>query len=517
MSSRYNRYLLSTCLSLAALAVCVPKIANAGFEWTPPEKVDPPVEIVPVPDMNMPVPPAPVEGKAIDETNGELGAIDELEEEPAIEVIVVDDDSVDDDLSSPTIASEKVVENSIAVEDSKADAKEDIIVIVVEEDNESSNISSDMSKVEADDVEDVKTVTATTKEAQSKAFDADDGVAENDHNSENVVIEVDDVEVMEPPAKNVKSSLTINPYPLGEDFVEESKEEVINWNVPESYEIIEGFGKDMPLALALRQIVPAKYAFSFGSGVNPGARVSWQGGKPWNEVLADATSKIGVKSAIKGKKILLSVDESFVPVSKEDDAKKVEHKKVNISKADNNNMNNVVNAKEGGGGDDSLLVVDDTKSLEKTIENDGKEKSLHEGAEVEKTKEDIDIQTTSSPEGEMNDALREVYGDSSPKFEGDIFDNSSMDLDETIDSNDDNNNEMVEDLIDPVDIVKGNGGDNEDEVAEPAFDAVELSPDNENVNDVVIDRENIMDPGENESVQPNILEEEGVLIEQKKN
>ena len=421
MSSRYNRYLLSTCLSLAALAVCVPKIANAGFEWTPPEKVDPPVEIVPVPDMNMPVPPAPVEGKAIDETNGELGAIDELEEEPAIEVIVVDDDSVDD------------------------------------------------------------------------------------------------VEVMEPPAKNVKSSLTINPYPLGEDFVEESKEEVINWNVPESYEIIEGFGKDMPLALALRQIVPAKYAFSFGSGVNPGARVSWQGGKPWNEVLADATSKIGVKSAIKGKKILLSVDESFVPVSKEDDAKKVEHKKVNISKADNNNMNNVVNAKEGGGGDDSLLVVDDTKSLEKTIENDGKEKSLHEGAEVEKTKEDIDIQTTSSPEGEMNDALREVYGDSSPKFEGDIFDNSSMDLDETIDSNDDNNNEMVEDLIDPVDIVKGNGGDNEDEVAEPAFDAVELSPDNENVNDVVIDRENIMDPGENESVQPNILEEEGVLIEKKKN
>ena len=45
---------------------------------------------------------------------------------------------------------------------------------------------------------------------------------------------------------------------------------------------VVGFGTDMPLALALRQIVPADYAFSFGENVNPGYRVSWSGGKAWD-------------------------------------------------------------------------------------------------------------------------------------------------------------------------------------------------------------------------------------------
>ena len=43
----------------------------------------------------------------------------------------------------------------------------------------------------------------------------------------------------------------------------------------------------MPMALALRQIVPPHYAFSFGEGVNPGYRVSWTGDKPWNQIVHD--------------------------------------------------------------------------------------------------------------------------------------------------------------------------------------------------------------------------------------
>ena len=54
------------------------------------------------------------------------------------------------------------------------------------------------------------------------------------------------------------------------------------------YAMAYGFGKDMPLALALRQIVPATYAFSFDPAVEIGTRVSWQGGEAWNVVLKKA-------------------------------------------------------------------------------------------------------------------------------------------------------------------------------------------------------------------------------------
>jgi Toxin co-regulated pilus biosynthesis protein Q len=53
---------------------------------------------------------------------------------------------------------------------------------------------------------------------------------------------------------------------------------------------LEGFGNDVPLAIALQQIAPAGYRFSFGAGVNPGTNVSWKGGKPWEQVLQDTLS-----------------------------------------------------------------------------------------------------------------------------------------------------------------------------------------------------------------------------------
>ena len=38
MSSRYRRFLLSTCLPAMAVALCASAPSFAGFEWTPPEK-----------------------------------------------------------------------------------------------------------------------------------------------------------------------------------------------------------------------------------------------------------------------------------------------------------------------------------------------------------------------------------------------------------------------------------------------------------------------------------------------
>lgn len=59
-------------------------------------------------------------------------------------------------------------------------------------------------------------------------------------------------------------------------------------------EEISGFGSDLPLVIALQQVVPAGYQFSFSSGANPGTLVSWEGGKPWKTVLSDMLASQGL-------------------------------------------------------------------------------------------------------------------------------------------------------------------------------------------------------------------------------
>ena len=74
----------------------------------------------------------------------------------------------------------------------------------------------------------------------------------------------------------------------------------------QNYNVVEGFGNDIPLAMALRQVVPANYAFSFDDTVNPGAKVSWNGGKPWNLVVNDMVAPLGVNARISGNAVSLS-------------------------------------------------------------------------------------------------------------------------------------------------------------------------------------------------------------------
>ncbi len=73
----------------------------------------------------------------------------------------------------------------------------------------------------------------------------------------------------------------------------------------ESIQDAVGFGTDIPLALALQQIAPAGYAFSFGKDINPGAKVSWTGGKAWTEVLRDMIAPLALQASVRGKAILI--------------------------------------------------------------------------------------------------------------------------------------------------------------------------------------------------------------------
>ncbi len=84
-------------------------------------------------------------------------------------------------------------------------------------------------------------------------------------------------------------------------------DEPVAVNASEEYEdMLQGFGNDLPLALAMRQIVPAKYAFSFSSDVNVGASVSWRGGKPWMSVLQETLKPLGLEAHLNGRTVLIS-------------------------------------------------------------------------------------------------------------------------------------------------------------------------------------------------------------------
>jgi hypothetical protein len=50
-------------------------------------------------------------------------------------------------------------------------------------------------------------------------------------------------------------------------------------------EIVKGFASQVPLGLALRQVLPSQYNFAVDQGVDVETLVSYKGGKPWNETL----------------------------------------------------------------------------------------------------------------------------------------------------------------------------------------------------------------------------------------
>ena len=55
-----------------------------------------------------------------------------------------------------------------------------------------------------------------------------------------------------------------------------------------------GFGRGVPLAFAVRQVVPTRVRVSYGSGVNTAQSVTWEGGKPWDDVLRAAVAPLGL-------------------------------------------------------------------------------------------------------------------------------------------------------------------------------------------------------------------------------
>jgi len=66
-----------------------------------------------------------------------------------------------------------------------------------------------------------------------------------------------------------------------------------------------GFGKDLPLALAISQLVPSDFTHRFDGDIDASVMVDWDGGKPWNVVLNDMLRAQNMTSEIKGNVVVI--------------------------------------------------------------------------------------------------------------------------------------------------------------------------------------------------------------------
>ena len=64
--------------------------------------------------------------------------------------------------------------------------------------------------------------------------------------------------------------------------------------------IADGFGKAVPLKMALLQILPPTMTAQFSQGVDAEQIVDWSGGKPWQAVLRDAVQPLHLRAAVNG-------------------------------------------------------------------------------------------------------------------------------------------------------------------------------------------------------------------------
>ncbi len=78
-----------------------------------------------------------------------------------------------------------------------------------------------------------------------------------------------------------------------------------NENERPAIDVVSGFGSDLPLVMALQQVIPSDYPFSLEDGVAPDTRVSWKGDRPWQQVLAEMLSPQGLGFRLQNKTVTI--------------------------------------------------------------------------------------------------------------------------------------------------------------------------------------------------------------------
>ncbi len=67
-----------------------------------------------------------------------------------------------------------------------------------------------------------------------------------------------------------------------------------------------GFGYDVPLDFAVQQVVPRFMTVDYDDTVDRQLPVTWQGGRPWPQVLQSVLRPVGLHMHIVGRKLLIA-------------------------------------------------------------------------------------------------------------------------------------------------------------------------------------------------------------------
>lgn len=76
--------------------------------------------------------------------------------------------------------------------------------------------------------------------------------------------------------------------------------------VPPAEPALSGFGDQVPLSFAVRQIVPPHFQVAYADAVQRDAPVDWKGGEPWRATLADAVRPLGLIVTVSGPKVTIA-------------------------------------------------------------------------------------------------------------------------------------------------------------------------------------------------------------------
>lgn len=284
MSLKYNRFLLNTCLPVVATLCLITAPALAGFEWTPPEQQQsqplPEADnsaVLPQPDSQMP--PVQPQPRVVD-TGAPVMKVKVIGETP--------EQAQKQEMLTPT-----PTQNNTPVMQ-----------------HQSAPIQNGLETSEQPQPEHQEPIvqTETKKDGLSiNPYPLKEGTEQTTKAAQPVLLPED-------PTEDVSAMDTLPTASAPEQTAGGSAH---------PFPVIEGFGTDMPLVIALTQIVPPDYAYSFGTGVNAGTLVSWEGGKPWNEVLASVIIPLGIDLKILGKTISLTSRNAppIMPVSSADEGK----------------------------------------------------------------------------------------------------------------------------------------------------------------------------------------------------
>jgi hypothetical protein len=102
-----------------------------------------------------------------------------------------------------------------------------------------------------------------------------------------------------PDASATQDSATPAPHP-------KLKRRLLKPHVSAPEPTLSGFGDQVPLSFAVRQIVPANFQVAYADTVQKDAPVNWKGGEPWRATLANAVRPLGLVVTVRGPKVTIA-------------------------------------------------------------------------------------------------------------------------------------------------------------------------------------------------------------------